>query len=84
MITKIDLPQEILAIDVFTALVSFLEHRCKNVLRLLGLYGDQAPIPAPIVFDQLCGSRGIKNDQIRLSNSTTADYFPVPVPNILF
>ena len=39
----IDLSQdEIHAINVFTALKSSLKHRCKHILRSLGLYGDQA------------------------------------------
>ena len=42
MMISIDLSQEILAIDVFTALEFSLEQRCKDILRSVQLYGDQA------------------------------------------
>ena len=42
MIAYIHVSQEIFAIIVLTALKSSLEHRRKQVLRLLQLYGDQA------------------------------------------
>ena len=42
MLAGIHISHEIFVIDVLTALKSSLEHRRKNVLRLLRLYGDQA------------------------------------------
>ena len=42
MVRSIDLSQEILAIDVLTALKSSLEDRRKHVLRFLRLYGGHA------------------------------------------
>ena len=42
MIASIDFSQETLAVDVLTALKSFVEHRRKHILRSLRLYGDKA------------------------------------------
>ena len=41
-IADIPISQEIFANDILTGLKPYLEHDCKHVLRLLGLYGDQA------------------------------------------
>ena len=42
MVTSFDISQEIISIDMLTALKSSLKHRRKHVLRSLQLYGDQA------------------------------------------
>ena len=42
MITSIDVPQEIFAMDMLKALKSSLKHIRKHVLRPLQLYGDRA------------------------------------------
>ena len=41
MITGIDLPQEVFAVNVLRTLISSLKHRRIYVLRSLQLYGDQ-------------------------------------------
>ena len=49
MTTSIDVSQETLAIDVWTALKFSQEHRRKHILQLLRLYGDQAIDTCPNV-----------------------------------
>ena len=42
MITRIDVSQQIFAMDILKALTSSLKYHCKHVLRLLKLYEDKA------------------------------------------
>ena len=70
MITTIDLSQEILAIDVLTALKSSLKHRRKHILRLLRLYGDQALLGIIICLCQISQS-DCKNGGLYITIRTT-------------
>ena len=58
MITSIDLPKEIFAIDMLRALKSLLEHHRKHVLRLLQRNGDQASVRITGAIKRQCFSRG--------------------------
>ena len=53
MMISIDLSQEMLAVDVFTALQFSLEHRRKDILRSLRPCGDQALLSSRKLFLKL-------------------------------
>ena len=49
MVTSFDISQEIISIDMLTALKSSLKHRRKHVLRSLQLYRDQILMISQII-----------------------------------